>query len=412
MKFKCRSCNKFLTKIFVDLGKSPIANSYALKESDKQSWYSLKTMICNSCWLVQTVHNLSGEEIFSDQYPYFSSISKSLLNHSKKYCDKIYNLFLKKNKKNNQILELASNDGYLLQFFNSKKNISRIIGIEPTKVAADLAKKKKIYTIQDFFDHELSKKIKKKYKKFDLIIANNVVAHIPEINSFIKGIKILLSQNGIVTIEFQYLIDLINKKLFDNIYHEHFFYYSLYSFSKILSRHGLKVFDVEHLKTQGGSLRLYISHKNNSKFKTSIRLIKLRNSEKNLHINSLIFYKNFSKLVFEKKNNFLSLLLRLKKKNKNIIGYGAAAKGNTMINLCGIKNDLINFVVDKNKFKQKKFLPGSCIPIVAEKFIKRTKPNFIIIFPWNISKEISKELNYVRSWKCKFITYQPSLKIF
>jgi len=412
MKFKCRSCKKVLTEIFVDLGKSPIANSYALKESDKQSWYSLKTMICKSCWLVQSVHNLSGKEIFSDQYPYFSSISKSLLNISKKYCDKIYNLFLKKNKKNNQILELASNDGYLLQFFKKKKNVSRIIGVEPTKAAADLAKKKNIYTIQDFFNYKLSKKIKKKYKKFDLIIANNVVAHISEINSFIKGIKILLSQNGIVTIEFQYLIDLINKKLFDNIYHEHFFYYSLYSFSKILSRHGLKVFDVEHLKTQGGSLRLYICHKNNSKFKISIRLIKLRNLEKNLHINSLIFYKNFSKLVFQKKNNFLTLLLSLKKKNKNIIGYGAAAKGNTMINLCGIKNDIINFVVDKNKFKQKKFLPGSCIPIVHEKFIRSTKPNFIIIFPWNISKEIAKDLNYVRSWKCKFITYQPSLKIF
>ena len=301
---KCKACNKILKQTFVDLGKSPVANSYSKNENQEQIWYPLHVMVCNSCWLVQSVHDLTSKKIFSDEYPYFSSVSKSLLNHSKNYCDKIYDVYLKKNCKKNKILELASNDGYLLQYFKNKPNISQIVGVEPTKKAADLSKKKGINTIQDFFDYKFANKLKKKYQKFDLIIANNVIAHIPEINSFIKGIKILLSKNGIVNIEFQYLVDLINKKLFDNIYHEHFFYYSLFSFSQVLKKFDLKVFDVEHLKTQGGSLRLYITHKKNNKVSQSKNLKHFISKEKKININNLKLYQNFGQKVYSKKKQF------------------------------------------------------------------------------------------------------------
>lgn len=404
---KCKSCKKKLSYTLIDLISSPIANSYSNHKYEIQKWYPLKIMICSDCWLVQVVNNVSEKEIFKDNYPYFSSISKSLLEHSKLYCEKVYKRFFKY-EKNIKILEIASNDGYLLQYFKNKKNISKILGIEPTPQAAKLAKKKNINTICKFFSYKLSKK----YKNFDLIIANNVIAHVPDINDFVKGIKNSLSSKGVATIEFQYLVNLIKKNQFDNIYHEHFFYYSMISINKVLERNGLKIFDVENINTQGGSLRLFIKHKKNIKFLITNNVNKVMKNELDLSVNSTKFYKNFAQKVYSKKNSFLKLLLKIKEKNKIIIGYGAAAKGNTMINLCGIKNDLINYVVDKNSYKQKKFLPGSCIPIISDNMIKKIKPDYIIIFPWNIADEISKSLSYTRKWNCKFIVYQPNIKIF
>lgn len=403
----CKFCKKKLTLTLVDLVSSPIANSYLDNQYQKQNWFPLKIMVCTKCWLVQVVNNVSEKEIFKENYPYFSSISKSLLQHSKLYCEKVYNKFLKC-ERNIKILELASNDGYLLQYFKNKKNISKVVGIEPTFEAAKIARKKKIHTICDFFNYKLSKK----FKNYDLLIANNVIAHIPDINDFIKGIKNSLSLKGVATIEFQYLVDLIKKNQFDNIYHEHFFYYSITSIEKILTKHQLEIFDIEKLNTQGGSLRIFLKHRRNQKHLISKNVEIVRREEKKMSINTIKFYKNFHKTAVNKKNSLLQLLLRIKSKNKIIVGYGAAAKGNTMMNFCGIKNDLIRFVVDKNKFKQNKFLPGSCIPIVSEKLIKYTKPDYIIIFPWNISKEIANDLNYVRKWNCKFIVYQPRIKIF
>ncbi len=407
----CKSCNKKINHELVNLGSSPIANNYLKNQNENETWYPLRVLICNSCWLLQAGHNLESKLIFNKDYPYFSSVSKSLLEYSRNYVNEVYETFLK-NKKEVKILEIASNDGYLLQFFKNKKNISNILGVEPTSKAAQLSKKKKIKTLEIFFDNETALKVKSKYQKFDLIIANNVVAHIPNINSFIKGIKILLKNQGIATIEFQYAVDLIKKNVFDNIYHEHYFYHSFFGFSKILKKYNLKAFDVKRVDTQGGSLRIYITHKNNNLLRSSLALKDLIKKEKNIGVDTKQFYSNFSKRTNNKKNEFLSTILKIKKKKKVIFGYGAAAKGNTMINFCGLKSDLIKYVIDKNKFKQKKFLPGSRIPIVSEKLIKKEKPDYIIIFPWNIAKEISSSLKYTRKWGCKFIVYHPKVKIF
>ena len=406
----CKSCNKKVNKILIDLGSAPLSNNLLNKVDESEKWYPLKVMICDKCWLAQVSHNLSSSEVFNKDYPYFSSVSKSLLLNSKKYVEEVSNKFLK-NKKNNKVLEVASNDGYLLQYFKNKKFVSKIIGIEPTPEAAKISRKKKIKTLEVFFEKEEAKKIDKKFGKFDLIIANNVVAHIPNINSFIEGIKKLLSKNGIATIEFQYLVDLIKKNIFDNIYHEHYYYYSFTSFNKILERFNLKAFNYDKIEAQGGSLRIYITHKNNKKQKVSPKINKIKNTEIKIGIKKLKFYKNLFTDAISKKNQFLLKLIELKKRKKTIFGYGAAAKGNTMINFCGIKNDLIDYVVDKNLYKQGKFLPGSRIPIVSESFIKKKKPEYIVIIPWNIAEEIKKDLNYVKGWGCKFIVYQPQVKI-
>ncbi len=406
----CKSCKKKINKTLIDLGSAPLSNNLLYKIEESENWYPLKVMICSNCWLAQTNHNLTSSEVFNKNYPYLSSVSKSLLINSKKYADDVYDKFLK-NKKNNKILEIASNDGYLLQYFKNKKFISKIVGIEPTPEAAKISRKKKIQTLEVFFEKKEAKKLDKKFGKFDLIIANNVVAHIPDINSFIQGIKKLLSKTGIVTIEFQYLVDLINKNIFDNIYHEHYYYYSFTSFNKILEKFNLKAFDYQKIEAQGGSLRLYITHKNNKIYAVSNNIKKLKNLETKIGIKKLKFYSNFFTNTVNKKNQFLSKLIELKNKKKTIFGYGAAAKGNTMINFCGIKNDLIDYVVDKNSYKQGKFLPGSRIPIVSENFIRKTKPDYIVIIPWNIAEEIKKDLKYVKGWGCKFIIYQPQVKI-
>lgn len=407
----CKSCKKKIKFNLIDLGRSPISNNFLNKIDESEIWHPLKVMICNHCWLVQANHNLNSSTIFNKNYPYFSSVSKSLLSYSKNYVDNVIEKFFK-NKKKTNVLEIASNDGYLLQFFKKKKNVSKIIGIEPTPKAANLSRKKNIKTLEIFFNKYEAKKLKKKYKTFDLIIANNVVAHIPDINSFVEGIKLLLSEKGVATIEFQYVVDLIKKNIFDNIYHEHYFYHSFLAFSKILERYNLKTFDIDRVDTQGGSLRLYISHKKNKNYEISKNLKKIIKNENKLGVNNFNFYKNFSKKAISKKNKFLSLLINLRNKNKKIFGYGAAAKGNTIINFCGIKSDLINYVIDKNSFKQNKYLPGSRIPIVSEKIIKKLKPDYIVIIPWNISKEISSDLKYVRKWGCKFIVCQPNVKVF
>ncbi len=407
----CKSCKNKITCDLVDLGSSPIANNYLKNQNEAETWYPLKVLICDKCWLLQTAHNLKSKLIFNKDYPYFSSVSKSLLEYSSNYVDDVYEKFLK-NKKKNKILEIASNDGYLLQYFKKKKNISTILGVEPTSKAAEISRRKKIETLEIFFDNETAIKIKSKYKKFDLVVANNVVAHIPNINSFVKGIKTILNKQGIATIEFQYAVDLIKKNVFDNIYHEHYFYHSFIGFSKILKKFNLKAFDVKKINTQGGSLRLYVTHQNNKYFNISQSLKNLIAKEKAIGVDKKQFYSKFFIKTLSKKNEFLSTLLKIQKKKKVIFGYGAAAKGNTMINFCGLKNDIIKYVIDKNKFKQKKFLPGSRIPIVSEKLILKEKPDYIIIFPWNISKEISSSLKYTRKWGCKFIVYHPKVKIF
>ncbi|MDA9733452.1 class I SAM-dependent methyltransferase [Candidatus Pelagibacter sp.] len=405
--FKCRICKKNRKKTVANLGYSALANAY-LKKKDlkkKEKIYELKVVVCINCWLVQTTSKLNPKIIFTNEYAYLSSVSKSLIKHSKKFADKIVNRFNINNK--TRVLEIACNDGYLLQFF---KNISKCLGIEPTLIAANIAKKKGINVIHDFFSLKLAKKIVKKYKRQNFVIANNVIAHMDNVNDFFSGIKYVLDDNGIGIVEFHYALNLIEKKQFDIIYHEHYSYYSIFSLNYLLKKHKLKIFDIEYLKTQGGSLRVYFQH-DNGKFDQTLRCKDFIIREKKKLVNKYNFYKNYQNTLEKIKKDFLEFLYQAKKNNKKVIGYGAAAKGNTLLNFSQVNSNLISFVVDNNKVKQNKYLPGSKIKILDIYNIKKFKPDYILILPWNIKDEIKKQLSFVKKWKCKFVVAIPKLRI-
>ena len=405
---KCRACGSIKLSTFMDLGHAPPSNFLLNKQQldHYEKWYPLNILVCNKCYFVQTKDYFKPEEIFHSEYPYFSSNSSTFLEHSKNFI----NSCLEENiiNKKSFVVEIASNDGYLLQFL--KKLKIKNLGIEPTKSTADYSIKKGIPTINDFFTTKLSREIDKKYGKSDLIIANNVIAHIPDINDFIKGVKVLLNKEGIFTAEFQHLYNIIKYNQYDTLYHEHYSYLSLIALNNVIKSNNLKIFRVKKIPTHGGSLRVYISHsKSNYKIEKSFNDI--LNEEKKLGLNKINSYLTLKQNFLINKLKLLEFLTDLKLKNKKVIAYGAASKGNTMLNYCGIKNDLINFVVDKSESKVGKFLPGSHIRIKEISEIKRYKPDYIIIFPWNLIKEIKNELIFTKSWNCKLVTYIPKLKI-
>ena len=407
---KCKNCNNKLIHKFVDLGFSPPSNSFLkIKDLNKREfYYPLKSYVCSNCWLVQIYEQSSSQELFYDDYPYLSSTSASWLLHAKKYSEKIIKML--KLTKEKLVVEIGSNDGYLLQYF-VKKNIP-VIGIEPTKSANKVAKKYGYNIVEDFFTEKLSKQLCKKKILANLIICNNVYAHVPNIIDFTKGLSNLLSDDGIITIEFPHLMNLIRFNQFDTIYHEHFYYYSLLSISKILRKFNLEIFKVEKIPTHGGSLRVYIKKNINTQYEIDKSVKECFEEENKFGLNDLKIYKDFQKRVENVKYNFLDFLLKSKKQNKVVIAYGAAAKGNTFLNYAGVGHDLIDFVVDKSKIKLGKYLPGSHIPVLSDDFIKKVKPDFIIIFPWNIKKEIFEQLRYVRKWKGRFVTFIPKMKIY
>jgi SAM-dependent methyltransferase len=399
----CRNCKNILKYKLVNLNSSPLANDYLKKNNlnREETYYPLNVLVCNKCWLVQTNDFVLPKKIFNKDYAYFSSISKSYLDHAKKFSEKIIKL-LKLNK-NSRVIEIACNDGYLLK--NFKKNNIKCIGIEPSISVAKAAKKVGIKVITKFFSNYLSKKISKKGKA-DLIIANNVYAHVPNINDFTLGLKKLLKPNGTIVLEFQYLISLMKYCQFDTIYHEHFSYFSLTAVNNIIKKFNLKIYDVEKINTHGGSLRVYISHKNNS--------IKITNSLKKLlkeesrYVKKIKFYSNFKDKVKKIKNNLLNYLIKLNNNNKTVCAYGAAAKGNTLLNFAGVKSDLIKYVFDNASSKQGKFMPGSHIPILDPRNIPIIKPDYILILPWNIKEEIVKQL---KLFKVKFFIAIPKIKV-
>ncbi len=404
---KCRNCKKKILYQILDLGIQPLANEYLnIKDKKKkEKKFPLILVVCSKCWLVQTSHKIQKEKIFKKNYSYFSSYSKSWLEHCRSYSEEILLFF----KKQINILEIACNDGYLLQFFNNSNYVNKCIGVEPTESTAKIAKKKKIKVIQKFFNYNLSKQIKKSYNLFDLIILNNVIAHTPEFHSILKGIENLLSINGIVTFEFPHLVEMIKKSEFDTIYHEHYSYFSLYTFQKILKNNKLKIFKVKKLKTHGGSLRVYAA-KNNSKHKIDLSVNKLIKYEKKLGINKLKFYKKFHDKVYKIRNNFLIFLRSLKNNNQSISAYGAAAKGNTFINFLKLTSQDISYVVDLNPNKQNKLLPGSQIPIKNLDYYKKNITNFILIIPWNLKNEIFTQLKKIKELKkVKFFTAIPKI---
>lgn len=405
----CRFCKSKLSNVFIDLVNSPASNSF-LKEEQlnlPELYYPLKVFICDNCFLVQIDEYKEFDSIFNGEYVYFSSFSKSWLEHSRIYTDLMISRF--GYNSSSQVIEIASNDGYLLQFFQ-KRGVP-VLGIEPTSNTAQVAIEKGINTIQEFFGEALANNLVEKGIKADLLLGNNVIAHVPDLNDFVKGLAILLNSQGVITIEFPHLLQLILHNQFDTIYHEHFSYLSLFTLQKVFLHHGLVIFDAEELPTHGGSLRIYARHSGDNSKLISSNVDSILSKELAAGINNLDFYKNFRRKAFEVKIQLLSFLLEVKKSGKSVAGYGAAAKGNTLLNYCGIKNDLIDFVVDRNPVKQNKYLPGSHILVTDEEVLKKMKPDYILIFPWNIKDEVMEQLAYAKLWGAKFVLPIPSLTI-
>ena len=407
---KCRFCGHTLEKVFIDLINAPPSNSYLTKEqlNEPEAYFPLRVFVCEHCWLVQIDEYKKSDEIFSEDYAYFSSYSQSWVKHAEDYVEMICKrLSLSKSLR---VMEIASNDGYLLQFFVAKG--IPCFGVEPSAGTAEAAEIKGIESIIDFFGSNLADRIVKERGKQDLVIGNNVLAHVPDINDFVGSLKTVLSDAGTITMEFPHLLRLIQCNQFDTIYHEHFSYFSLNTVEKIFLAHGLKIYDVEELTTHGGSLRIYASHVNNDSRGVTSEVESIKEKEKEFGLLDSKIYDSFQKKADAVKNSFLSFLLEQKRMGKKIVAYGAAAKGNTLLNYCGIKGtDLIEFVVDASPHKQRKYLPGSHIPIVPEQRISDDKPDIIVVLPWNIKEEITAQLSYVTNWNCQFIVAVPKLEL-
>lgn len=406
---KCRFCQTELQAELVDLGFSPPSNAYLslLELSKPELYYPLRVKVCQACWLVQTEDYAAYDTLFDDQYAYMSSTSQSWVAHAKAYVDKI--IPLAELDTNSFVVEVASNDGYLLQHFQAKNIPS--LGVEPTKSTAEKAIKKGISVVGEFFSIELAQRLVDDYAKADVIVANNVIAHVPDINDFVFGLGVLLKSTGMITLEFPHLLNLIEKRQFDTIYHEHFSYFSLSVIRTIAEKHGLRVWDVEKLPTHGGSLRVYLCHDKFSK-KPDGRVKKVIDEERCFGLLEIGIYKEFQKKIDNIKNSTLLFLLDEKLKDKRIVAYGAAAKGNTFLNYAGVKTDLIEFVCDAAESKQNKFLPGSHIPIVSPDVLKTEKVDWVIVLPWNLIDEIKSNLRCVSEMGGRFVTMIPELKIY
>lgn len=401
----CRFCGEDLNKTFINLGAQPLSNSYVSDEKQPENIYPLHVWVCGNCKLVQLEEYETPEEIFSE-YSYFSSYSDSWLKHAKEYTDYMVERFGFNDK--SHVVEIASNDGYLLQYF-IEKGIP-VLGIEPAKNVAAVAEQKGVTTLSEFFGVALANKLAKK-QKADLLLGNNVLAHVPDINDFVEGMHVLLADDGIITMEFPHLLQLIANNEFDTIYHEHFSYLSFSVVNQIFAVHGLKIFDVEDLETHGGSLRIFACHNNLNKYGISKSVAEMLRREETACLLDMTAYTHFEKRVQQTKRDLLSLLIQLKNAGKNIVAYGAAAKGNTLLNYCGIGTDFINYVVDKNPNKQGVFLPGSRIPVLAPDIIKQTKPDYVLVLPWNLKSEITEQLNYIKDWQGKFIFAIPHVEV-
>ena len=406
---KCRHCGVETSLTLIDLGSAPPSNAYlthlTLRRPEK--WFPLKVLVCESCWLVQAESYSRAAELFNDEYAYFSSFSAIWLQHAQSYVSTMVERFNLTN--DSHVIEVASNDGYLLQYVK-QRGIS-CLGIEPTMSTSAAARLKGIETVEEFFGVSLAKKLLNQDKQADLMVANNVLAHVPDINDFVAGFTALLKPQGVATFEFPHVMNLIEERQFDTIYHEHFSYLSFMTVVNIFNANGLAVFDVEQLPTHGGSLRVYAQRKDFGKHAINQKVTELLKREAAAGMNNADYYEGFQEHADKVKNDFLSFLLEAKRAGKTVVGYGAAAKGNTLLNYAGIRLDLLSYVVDLNPSKQNKFLPGSRIPIVIETQIKQTKPDYIVILPWNLREEVILQLAYVREWGGQFVTAVPKLKV-
>ncbi len=405
---ECRFCGNPLKNTFVDLGVSPLANSYLKAEQlhQMEPFYPLHAYVCDSCYLVQLLEFQSSEQIFSD-YAYFSSYSETLLDHARRYT----RLMIKRfgYDTNSQIIEIASNDGYLLRFFK-EKGIS-VLGVEPAKNVAKVAQEAEIPTIVKFFGTRTAKELVNEGRHADLLIGNNVLAHVPDLNDLVAGMKCLLKPQGVITMEFPHLLRLIDKNQFDTIYHEHFSYFSFITVEKVFEKHGLTFFDVEEISTHGGSLRIYARHNDDASKPVRESVLELKNREETDGFANLERYLSFAERVKATKRNILEFLLKAKRDGKAIAGYGAPAKGNTLLNFCGIRTDFIDYTVDLSPHKQGLFLPGTHIPIYPDEMLLKDKPDYALILAWNFSKEIIANNHEFRDKGGKFIIPIPRPKI-
>jgi hypothetical protein len=405
----CRFCGAGLEHTFVDLGMSPLCESILCAEqlNQMEPFYPLHVYVCGQCFLVQLQEYVSPEAIFSD-YAYFSSYSDSWLAHAKNYSDKMVRLFGL--SRDSLVVELASNDGYLLQHF---LNLSiPALGIEPAANVAEVAISKGVPTLVKFFGREMAAELAADGKLADLLLGNNVLAQVPDLNSFVAGMKILLKPRGVITMEFPHLLRLMQENQFDTIYHEHFSYFSLWTAEKIFAEHGLVLFDVEQLSTHGGSLRIYARHAGDTSKPVTSRVQELRAREVALGVNRLGAYVTFDEQVKETKRKLLDFLIRARREGKRVAGYGAPGKGNTLLNYCGIRTDFLEYTVDRNPHKHGKFLPGTHIPIYPQERIRETRPDYVLILPWNLKEEIMEQNAYVREWNGRFVVPIPEVKLY
>jgi SAM-dependent methyltransferase len=407
MTSTCRHCGSALDVSFCNLGTSPLANSLVEQQesSAAEKHYPLELFVCSSCLLVQLDAFETPDAIFSN-YSYFSSFSDTWLAHTRRYVEKICNQY--KLDEKSQVVEIASNDGYLLKEFVRRKIPA--LGIEPAVNVAQVAQDAGVPTINKFFGSALARELVGRGLSADLIIANNVLAHVPGLNDFVSGFKIMLKPKGVLTIEFPHLLRLMEGVQFDTIYHEHFSYFSFFAAERLMASHGLQVFDVERLETHGGSLRLYVTHQEHA-VKHGAGISSLREEEVSAGLLSIDGYRKFPDMVRTVRRKLLRFLLDAEENGKVVVGYGAPAKAVTLLSYCGVGADLLQFTVDRSPHKQGRLLPGSRLPIYEPDRIRRAKPHYILIFPWNIKDEIMAQLSYVRSWGAKFVVPIPELKI-
>ncbi|NHW34840.1 class I SAM-dependent methyltransferase [Paenibacillus aceris] len=409
METLCRFCNMTLKELFVDLGLSPLSNSFVHENNlhKRNNFYPLHTYVCGHCFLVQLEEFESPDEIFTD-YVYFSSYSESWVQHARTYVEVIVERFGLDS--NSQVLEIACNDGYLLQFMVEKQIPS--IGIEPARNVAEEARKKGVTVLSEFFGSDLASSLVKKGTKADLLIGNNVLAHVPNINDFIIGMKQVLSERGVITMEFPHLLRLIEQNQFDTIYHEHFSYLSFLTVKFMIAEHGLTLFDVEELTTHGGSLRIYAKHEEDETKPITENVTRLELLEFQKGIHCIETYTTFADRVKQIKRNILQFVIDVKNQGKSIVGYGAPAKGNTLLNYCGIGKDMMDYVVDRNPAKQGLYLPGTHIPVFDIEHMYETKPDYVVIMPWNLKEEIFGQISFIRDWGGQFVVWIPEVEVF
>lgn len=408
-RYTCRFCQEPLRHTFVDLGTSPLCQRHVTpaRFDDAESVYPLHVYVCDSCFLVQLPAYVTREEIFDAEYGYFSSFSETWLRHAETYVQMMIPRFGL--GPHSRVVEVASNDGYLLQYF--KRAGVPVLGIEPTANTADIAIRNGIPSLTKFFGRETARDVRVSQGAADVILGNNVLAHVPDINDFVGGIRILLGPGGVVTMEFPQLLHLIERNYWDTIYHEHFSYLSFTTVEKIFAQHGLVLFDVDDIPTHGGSIRIYARHAEDTSRPVHQRVPAMRERERKAGHFDLAYYRDFGERVKESKRSILEFLIAAKRQGKRIAAYGAPGKGNTLLNYCGIRTDMIDYTVDRSPHKQGNFLPGTRIPIEAPDRIRETRPDYLFLLPWNLKDEIVRQMADIRGWGGKFVVPIPRVQV-